>query len=65
VIGEAAKRVPDDVRKLIDVEWKRISGLRDVLIHEYLGIDVEIIGDIVQTKVPDLTARVSEYLRSG
>jgi len=34
-LGEAAKKLPDDIRKLIDVEWKRIAGLKDILIHEY------------------------------
>ena len=57
VIGEAAKTVPDEVRKVIAVEWNRIFGLRDVLIPEYFGIDVDIIWDIVQNKVPDLSAQ--------
>ena len=62
VIGEAAKMLPEDTRRDVDVDWKRIAGLRDVLIHEYFGIDVEIIWDIVQTKVPDLFRKVSSYL---
>jgi len=38
VIGEAAKKIPDQVRQLIDVEWKRIAGLKDILIHEYFRV---------------------------
>ncbi len=62
IIGEAAKKLPEDTRTGIAVDWKRIAGLRDVLIHDYFGIDVEIIWDIVQTKIPDLFREVSSYL---
>lgn len=62
VIGEAAKKLPEDVRAKIDVDWRRIASLRDVLIHEYFGIDVEIIWDIVQNKVPELLHEISMYL---
>jgi len=63
VIGEAAKKVPDDIRKLIDVEWKRIAGLKDILIHEYFRVDVDIVWDVVKGKVPELSRHVSEYLK--
>lgn len=42
VIGEAAKKLPEDTRRDIDVDWKRIAAPRDVLIHENFGIDAEI-----------------------
>jgi uncharacterized protein with HEPN domain len=62
VIGEAAKNVPDEMRSKIGVDWKRMAGLRDVLIHEYFGIDLEIIWDIVENKVPTLRREVSSYV---
>jgi len=62
VIGEAAKNVPDETRATIAVDWKRMAGLRDVLIHEYFGIDLDIIWDVVQTKVPELHRHVSLHL---
>jgi uncharacterized protein with HEPN domain len=64
VIGEAAKNIPDDLRAKIPVDWKRMAGLRDVLIHEYFGIDLDIIWDVVQTKIPELHRQVSLYLSS-
>ena len=61
VIGEAAKNVPDEMRAKIAVDWKRMASLRDVLIHEYFGIDLEIIWDIVENKIPTLRREVSSY----
>jgi len=66
VIGEAAKKLPDSTRSNISgIEWSRIAGLRDILIHEYFGIDIDLIWDIVETKVPELLRRIEEYLGRG
>lgn len=63
IIGEAIKKVPGKIRsKYSEVEWKRIAGLRDILIHEYFGIDVDIIWDIVQNKLPVLEKQINQIL---
>ncbi|MBL8190023.1 MAG: DUF86 domain-containing protein [Acidobacteria bacterium] len=44
IIGEAVKNVPDEIRQQYpETEWKKVAGLRDILIHRYFGIDLEII----------------------
>ena len=66
IAGEAAKKLPETIRLQIkDVEWKKIAGLRDILIHQYSGIDNEIIWDILSNKLPPLEKAVKDYLQQS
>ncbi len=59
VIGEAVKHTPDKVReRYAQLEWREIAGFRDIAIHEYFGIDEEILWDIIQNEVPSLLAKL-------
>jgi len=62
-VGEAVKHVPDEVRLCYpQVDWRKIGGLRDILVHEYFGIDEDILWDIVQHQIPVLFEQVERIL---
>jgi len=61
VIGEAAKKIPKSLRKEFPtIPWKRMLGIRDKLIHEYFGIDVEILWEVVKKDLPGINPEVSK-----
>ncbi|MBM4017845.1 MAG: DUF86 domain-containing protein [Planctomycetes bacterium] len=63
IIGEAAKNVPEAVRAAHpEVKWKRITGLRNILAHQYFGVDLDIVWDVVRNKVPALAESMRRIL---
>ena len=59
IIGEAVKNIPDNFRKKYpEVPWKKIAGLRDIIIHTYFNIDLDITWDIIKKDLPDLKEKM-------
>lgn len=66
IIGEAIKNVPEALRSQHpEVTWRRIAGLRDLPIHQYFGIDYEIIWDLVRHHLPVLEGQIRTILEAG
>ncbi len=63
IIGEATKKVPDDFRrKYPQVEWKKMAGMRDRLIHDYFGADYYIVYDVARNKGSSLASEMERII---
>lgn len=59
IIGEASKKLEEEFKSdHPEIEWKKMARTRDRVIHNYFGVDYDIIWDIIQTKLPDLQERI-------
>ncbi len=63
IIGEATKKIPIEFKeKYASVEWKSMAGMRDRLIHDYMGVNYLIVWDVVMKKIPELHSQVSQVI---
>ena len=63
IIGEATKKKPADVKyEWRSIEWKQMAGMRDRLVHDYMGVNYHIVWDVAKNIIPTLTTQIREVL---
>lgn len=66
VIGEATKNIPNEIRQAHPhIEWRKMAGMRDMMIHGYFSINYRIVWDVVQNKIPKLKQHVEQLLNEN
>ena len=65
IIGEATKKIPADFKvKWSSIKWKNMAGMRDRLIHDYMGINYSIVWDVVKNKIPELYEQIVDVIEN-
>src|SRR5574337_112992 len=63
IIGEAAKHLPDEAKTAMpDVEWSKAAAFRDVIAHDYFGLNIGIVWDVVENKIPGIARSAAALL---
>ena len=63
IIGEATKKIPADFKvKWNLIQWKNMAGMRDRLIHDYIGVNYSIVWDVFKNKIPSLSVQIQKVL---
>ena len=64
IIGEATKKIPADVKyEWRSIEWKQMAGMRDRLVHDYMGVNYNIVWDVAKNIIPTLTVQIQDLLK--
>lgn len=65
IIGEATKKIPADVKfAWRSISWREMAGMRDKLVHDYMGVNYYIVWDVAKNIIPTLTTQINEVISS-
>lgn len=65
IIGEATKKIPGDIKyQWSSISWKEMAGMRDRLVHDYMGVNYNIVWDVAKNIIPQLTDQIKEVIDS-
>jgi len=65
IIGEATRKIPADFKiKWDKVKWKDMAGIRDKLIHDYMGVNYSIVWDVIKNKIPELCEQIISVIEN-
>jgi uncharacterized protein with HEPN domain len=63
IIGETTKKIPAEIKiRWNTIQWKSMAGMRDRLIHDYMGVNYAIVWDVIKNKIPDISEQISKHL---
>ena len=66
IIGEATKKIPADVKYAWQsISWRQMAGMRDRLVHDYMGVNYYIVWDVAKNIIPQLTNQIQEVIQSS
>jgi uncharacterized protein with HEPN domain len=66
IIGEATKKIPADFKvKWNTINWKNMAGMRDRLIHDYMGVNYAIVWDVAKNKIPELHQQIRKVIEEN
>ena len=64
IIGEAARALPDEIKQKSNIQWYKIVAFRNILIHEYFGVNLKLVWDVVQNKLEELETEIEQVISS-
>jgi len=65
IIGEASKKLSNEIKNFyLDIPWKDIAGMRDKLIHDYFGVDIDAVWETVKKDIPTIEKEIKDIIKS-